>query len=252
MRNPLLDPDLTMSPVKRTSLSQAISHKLQELIAQRRLEGGDKLPSERELAVALEVSRSAIREAMRLLEGLGIIQVRHGKGVYVLERQSLPLTDLSQLDSPGKLVLLRQALEARRTVDVEVARIAAREALPEDLERIARNLDAAEGEPLASRRKFLLDLDFEELLGQATHNAYLIAVQRVAHQMFKSAWESCAFLPRPAEQRNTHHREIFAAVRLGKQALAANRMAAHFELSIMPASPADQAAPSKKKTRRLH
>ncbi|HTJ98373.1 MAG TPA: GntR family transcriptional regulator [Bordetella sp.] len=241
-----------MSPVKRTSLAQAIAHKLRELIAQRKLQGGDRLPSERDLALALEVSRPAIREGMRLLEGLGIVDVRHGKGIFVLERQSVPLTDLSQLDSASRLVLLRQAVDARRAVDVETARVAAREALPEDLRRIGDSLDAAESEPLASRREFSLDLTFEQLLGEATHNPYLIAVQRVAHQMFQSAWESCGFIPRPAQQRNAQHREIFAAVRQGKEALAASRMAAHFELSIAPPSTAGQPSGNKKSARRLH
>lgn len=241
-----------MSPVKRTSLAQAIAHKLRELIAQHKLLGGDKLPSERELAAALQVSRPAIREGMRLLEGLGIVDVRHGKGVFVLERQSVPLTDLSQLDSSARLVLLRQAIDARRAIDVEVARIAAREALPDDLLRIEESLAAAESEPLASRREFSLDLTFEERLGQATHNPYLIAVQRVAHQMFQSAWESCGFIPRPAQQRNLQHREIFAAVRQGKEALAARRMAEHFELSIAPAPSTGQKSDNRKTPRRLH
>lgn len=235
-------PGGALAPLKRTSLAQAIATKLQELIGREQLQAGDKLPTERDLALQLQVSRPAVREGIRLLEGLGIVQVCHGKGVFVLERQSVPLVDLSQLDSVQRLMLLRQATEARRAVDVEVARLAARDARPEDLERIAGHLRAAQDEPARSRRQFSLDLSFEQLLAEATHNEYLVAVQRVAHQIFSSAWESSGVIPRAAEQRHDQHDEIFDAIRKGDAELAAQRMMSHFTLSIMPSGQADDAS----------
>jgi len=219
-------------PLRRESLSQAIANRLQEMIGLRSIAPGDRLPPERELAQMLDVSRSAIREAIRILEGLGIVTVRHGKGVYVCERQLPPLTDLSQLDSVDRLFLLRQATDARRSIDVETARVAALNATDADLAAIEAYLAAADQEPLWSKRQYSLDLGFEALLGQATHNAYLMALQRLAHQMFQAAWESAGVMPRPASMRSEQHREIFAAVRARDADGAAGLMQRHFKLAI--------------------
>jgi GntR family transcriptional repressor for pyruvate dehydrogenase complex len=220
------------APLKRLNLSQAVASRLQELIAEKKLLAGDRLPSERELSTALEIGRPAVREGIRILEGLGIVEVRHGKGVFILERQSQPLTDLSQLDSTQRVVLLRQATQARRCIDVEAAREAAIAATEDDLARISAYLEEADREPLRSKRQYSLDLGFEVLLGESTHSQYLIALQRTAHQMFISAWTSAGVIPRDADLRSSHHRAIFRAVQARDANLASDLMHEHFRLAI--------------------
>jgi len=226
----------------RPSLAQAVAGQLQELIGQRKLQAADRLPGERDLAEALKATRPVVREAIRLLEGLGIVSVEHGRGVFLVERQSLPLTDLSQLDSVFRLKLLRQATEVRQLIDTEAARAAARDASSEDLARIAQYLDDSEREPLLSQRKFSLALTFERLIGEATHNEYLVATQRLAHQMFESAWQSSGFIPRAASMRNDQHRSIFAALRTGDDRKAARLMTEHFSLAVFPDEDSPRAA----------
>jgi GntR family transcriptional repressor for pyruvate dehydrogenase complex len=220
------------APLRRRSLSQAVASRLQELISEKKLSAGDRLPSERELSSALEISRPAVREGIRILEGLGIIEVRHGKGVFILEGQSQPLTDLSQLDSAHRVLLLRQATQARRCIDVEAAIVAANTATAEDLRRIQAYLDEADREPMRSKRQYSLDLGFEVLLGEASHSEYLIALQRTAHQMFIAAWTSAGVIPRAASMRSEHHRDIFAAVQSRDADRAGELMREHFRLAI--------------------
>lgn len=220
------------APLKRRNLSQAVASRLQELISEKKLTPGDRLPSERELSAALEISRPAVREGIRILEGLGIVEVRHGKGIFILEGQSQPLTDLSQLDSSHRLLLLRQATQARRCIDVEAAIVAANTATDEDLRRIQAYLDEADQEPMRAKRQYSLDLGFEVLLAEATHSEYLIALQRTAHQMFIAAWTSAGVIPRAASLRSEHHRDIFAAVQSRDAARAGELMREHFRLAI--------------------
>lgn len=242
----LIAPAAFSALARAPSLSQAIAGKLQELIAQSRLRAGDRLPSERDLSAALEVGRPAMREAIRYLEGLGIVTVVHGKGVFVVERQNPPLTNLSALDSGDRLVLLRQATEVRRLLDVEATRQAVRLGTKEDFRRIEAYLDASETEPLLTQRKFAIDLTFEQLICEAAHNPYLQATQRVAHQMFKAAWESSGFIPRPAELRSEHHRDIWAAIRSRDERSAVRLMNEHFALSVLPAkAPKSRSAAAK-------
>lgn len=220
------------APFRRRSLAQEVAARLQTLISEKKLLAGDRLPSERDLALMLSISRPALREGIRILEGLKILDVHHGKGVFVLERQSQPLTDLSQLDSSHRLSLLQQATQARRCIDVEVAVVAARNATDEDFNAITAYLVEADAEPLRSKRAYSLDLGFEELLGRATHSEYLIALQHLAHQMFIAAWNSAGVIPRDATMRSDHHREIFIAIRQGNADLAGRLMHDHFRLAI--------------------
>jgi GntR family transcriptional regulator, transcriptional repressor for pyruvate dehydrogenase complex len=220
------------APLKRLNLSQAVASRLQELIAEKKLHAGDRLPSERDLSVALQIGRPAVREGIRILEGLGIVEVRHGKGVFILEKQSQPLTDLSQLDSVQRAELLRKATQARRCIDVEAAREAAIAATDDDLVRIRTYLQEADQEPLRSKRQYSLDLGFEVHLGEATHSQYLITLQRTAHQMFISTWTSAGVIPRDADMRSDHHRAIFRAIEARDAKLAGDLMHEHFHLAI--------------------
>lgn len=240
----------SITPLPRApSLSQAIAGKLQERIAQKQLRAGERLPGERDLAAALAVGRPALREAIRYLEGLGIVSVVHGKGVFVVERQTPPLTDLSKLDSGHRLVLLRQATGVRRLLDVQATREAVKSGTREDLRRMQAYFVASETEPLLTKRKFAIDLAFEQLIGEAAHNPYLLAAQRVAHQMFKAAWESCGYIPRPAEMRTAHHREIYEAIRARDEPSAVRLMNEHIAISVLPPEASKARATAKKRRR---
>lgn len=224
---------LSHSPViRRTNLAQAVAQEVQALIARERLAAGSKLPSEREMAEALGVGRPAVREGLRLLQGLGIVQVVHGKGVFLNDVQLRPLTDLTSESTADRWELLRQVTEARRAIDVEAARSAATGLSGEAERKLRAYLADCEREPLRTKRRFGLDLGFEQRLCEATANSYLMALQRVAHQMFVQAWETAGFIPRPAEERQAQHEEILAAVLAGNSDLASAAMASHVSFQI--------------------
>src|SRR3546814_5013925 len=75
--------------------------------------------SERELSTLLNVSRSAVREAVKILVSIEILEVKHGRGTFVREPQLRPLTDLSMVENAVKTLLMRQAIEARALIDIE-------------------------------------------------------------------------------------------------------------------------------------
>src|SRR5574342_330648 len=69
--------------VRKTRVSEGIVEQVRDLITSGRLKPGDRLPAERELALTLSVSRSAVREAIRAMESLGIVEARAGEGTFV-------------------------------------------------------------------------------------------------------------------------------------------------------------------------
>jgi DNA-binding FadR family transcriptional regulator len=216
----------------KKNIPQQIVNQIQEHIAARKLKAGDQLPSERELSVQLNVSRSAVREALKILVSIEILEVKHGLGTFVKEPQLRPLTDLSMVGDEVKTMLMRQAIEVRALIDVEVTRIAAINATEEDVADLEDYLAMSVIEPMKSKRKYGHDLGFEKIIAKASRNIYLIELQKKAHFFFEEAWNSGGFIPRKAEERNIQHREIVDAIKNKNPDLAVSLMKKHMNIKI--------------------
>ena len=98
---------------------RALQSDIMELILERELEAGDPLPTENELSVALGVGRNMLRESLKVLQALGVIEIRHGFGMFVAPSNFDALAD--GLTFRGRLSLRHQGLEALQLVDVRQA-----------------------------------------------------------------------------------------------------------------------------------
>lgn len=163
-----------IEPLGISSRVDGVLNQLRDLILSGALPVGDRLPNERELADSLGVNRSSVREALKRLEFLELIDVRHGQGSFVR-----PLTDSSALQVIETLLgdprtitreLLRQLLEFRRHTSVHVVELAAAHHTEEQLQRGRALLDRereAGGDP---GRDLAIDVEMNALLGEATGN----------------------------------------------------------------------------------
>src|SRR5437870_1218229 len=127
--------------VRRAAVTDEIVAALVSLILDRGLRPGDKLPSERELMVHLSVGRSSLREAIRTLGALGMVEVAVGSGMYVADGGTSALT---RPLSWGLLMggqSTRDVIDARRVIEVELVGLAAERATEEDLAAIAEQLN---------------------------------------------------------------------------------------------------------------
>ncbi|PMC76988.1 MULTISPECIES: FadR/GntR family transcriptional regulator [unclassified Brachybacterium] len=115
-----------MSRQRRPSASDTAAEMIRDLIVQRGLRPGDLLPTEVELVEELAVSRSSVREAIRKLDALDIVDVRHGHGTFVGAVSLRPLVDSvtfrSRIDARGALTTLEDIVEVRRALDVGYGR----------------------------------------------------------------------------------------------------------------------------------
>jgi DNA-binding FadR family transcriptional regulator len=167
-------------------------HGLRALIADGTLKPGDRLPSEGELCEQLGVSRGSLREAIRMLAALGVLETRHGSGSYVSDLNagdvigSLSLTvGLLPLDSILELYELRRALEAHAA-----SRAAARvdDAVLGELDDILVELEATDDELEQSR----LDHEFHHRIAEVSGNDALASILSVfrsrgrAYRIFRS------------------------------------------------------------------
>jgi GntR family transcriptional repressor for pyruvate dehydrogenase complex len=111
---------------------------------------GDRLPSVEQMAHDMQVSKPTVGEAIRVLSEFGVVKSRRGvHGGVTVVSDNIPTTLLLLTKDPGKSSL-RELLEARRPVEMEIARLAAERALPADLEAMQDSIDRLVGEPAAS------------------------------------------------------------------------------------------------------
>ena len=168
-------PDLTrIEPLAALSRVDGVVDRLRGLILGGELAAGARLPNERELAESLGVNRSSVREALKRLEFLELVEVRHGQGSFVR-----PIADSSALQLVEALLhdrrtitpdLLRQLLQFRRHITLHVVELAALHHTDGQLERARRLLErerAAAGDP---REMLAVDVAMNRLLGEATGN----------------------------------------------------------------------------------
>jgi DNA-binding FadR family transcriptional regulator len=138
------------------------------------LSRGERLPNERDLADSFEVNRTSVREAVKRLEYLGLVEVRHGHGTFVkgvADSSSLEVIEALLRDPRTVTVdLLRQILEFRRNITLDVVELAARNHSEEQLKEARLLLSKERDQGTDPARALTLDVEFNRLLGEATGN----------------------------------------------------------------------------------
>ena len=169
-------------PVVVERLSDGVVEQFREMLLLGQLVPGQRLPNERELGEMFGVSRNSVREALRQLELLTLVERRRGDGTYVRQ------LDLVQLMAPFGAVIASSAsavgevLEFRRTFEPEVAALAAVKADDDGKARLRsslRQFDSA----LGARGADVADVDFHFTVALATRNAVVIGVQRAVMEL---------------------------------------------------------------------
>lgn len=161
--------------IGKPRLSQSAARRLEEAIISGTFGMGARLPSEQTLANEFGISRNVVREAFKILQERGLIQIVSGRGAFVSRPNSEATADalgryirLSGVDS-----LVEAIYEARRTLEGENARLAAKRASPQDLENLFACLARMRDNEGSLERWSEADLDFHLMVAKATHNPFL-------------------------------------------------------------------------------
>lgn len=194
------------------NLTDRIASRIEELIDQQELKEGEKLPSERELARLLGVSRPALREAVKTLEAHQRLVVKHGQGVFVnLTKQDLVKQRLANLE-----VSMTELFAMRKVLEVPAASWAANSATSEEIERLAaalKNEEEARTEPIDFVRLGELDATFHLTIVEIAKNRFLLRTLGVLQEMIAKGMETTLTLPGRLERSREDHRNIFNAIR---------------------------------------
>jgi len=221
---------VTYRVAKRGRLHEEVVSQIQELIEQHQLQPGDKFPPERELAKQFAVSRTVVREAVRALEQKGLVEVKHGSGVYVTAPSIDNVTSSLALQLRVSESSVMPLLEVREILEVEIAGLAAERATKQEQEEMERAL-RLEAEVLNSHDEYVeADLRFHELLTKATHNEVLPVLLSPLAELLRESRRVTSEPPGSAELSFQGHREILEAVKRGDKEQAREAMRQHFRM----------------------
>jgi DNA-binding FadR family transcriptional regulator len=216
-----------VGPIKSTRIYEEIVRQVKALIAEGRLKSGDQLPPERDLAEQFKVSRTSVREALRTLESLGLIEIRPGEGTFVRE------VSVESLIEPLAQVILSQReavlelFEARRLLEPAIAGLAARRATKDEINEMERILEAQAKEVAAGLTGLAQDAAFHAAIaGSARNRAIMRIVNALMDLLTQSREETLQTPGRPTRSHQDHMR-ILAAIRRRDEVEAQQAMLNH-------------------------
>jgi GntR family transcriptional repressor for pyruvate dehydrogenase complex len=223
----------TRTPVVR--LADSVAAELERRILEGSLKPGDRLPSERALALDLGVSRPSLREAIQKLVSKGLLSTRHGGGTHVTDRLQAHFLNPWQDMVKGHPLLHRDLLEFRQMLESQAAQLAAERATDVDV----RRLDAAflqldtvyAGNDLTA--SIDADVAFHQVIAEAAHNVLIsqltASLMKVIHGHIANNLQHLHTRPRGWDQLQSQHRAIWQAIREHKPHDAAQCASDHIE-----------------------
>lgn len=219
-------PDDLEAPIARQKTYELVAQRLLELMSAGRLEPGDAVPAERELAQAYGVGRSSIREALRMLEFKGMIRASGNGGFTVaafgdtLNRSLDFLLSVDQAD-------FRELFEVRHMLEAEAAALAAERHLEPDLAEMARQIAAMQSS-LSSETAFIdADLRFHMAVAQATRNRLIVHLMHAIRTQLQASLASSFHVAGLPEHAIEMHRAILDAIAAREPGEARRRMHEH-------------------------
>jgi GntR family transcriptional repressor for pyruvate dehydrogenase complex len=213
-------------PVQRARVTPEIVRRLRELIAQRRLRPGGRLPAERTLADILGVGRPTMREALRVTEAMGLLVVRPGEGTYLAGPAAVPPTIGRVGTSIGGADLL-SLFELRMAVEPGQAALAARRGAPEALAQMRTILSAQRASVEQGAAGAAEGTDFHRLIAEATGNTRVVGLMRSTTLTLQETRDAVLrYDGRPARSLR-EHLAVFAAIEERNPDLAKRRMLTH-------------------------
>lgn len=210
---------------------------MKELILARGLKPGDKLPTEPEFAAELGVGRNAVREAVRSLQALGIIEVRHGYGMYLPDVSLATLSEgisfWSRLSLRDGLEALRPIAEVRSVMETSLITHVVGRLSDGDLAEMAAQVQTMAERASHGQRSMDADRRFHEILYRPLDNWIMIGLLRAFWDSY-SEIDSAADWEASPEEIVKQHRQILTALRKRDEAAAVRAMERHFRPVLAP------------------
>jgi len=205
-----------LDKIKRISLSDAVTDTIISQIQEGRYRAGDRLPTERELAEQLGVGRTSVREGLRFLEKLGVLEIRQGMGTVV---RSLSLGEVFEHLVPVQTIIelpdrdVRDIMHVRRILEAESAQLAAQHATDRQLGRLEELLHGMAASLEKPRDYLEMDLEFHVVVAEAASNPVLAQLVNLIRDIYTRYFEIVLRDPEMNKTSLGFHRRLYAALR---------------------------------------
>ncbi|HEY0828543.1 MAG TPA: FadR/GntR family transcriptional regulator [Bacilli bacterium] len=214
--------------IEKVTLAQNIVQQLIEIIMNGTIKPGDKLPAEKQLMELFGVGRSSLREAIRALITLGLVEVKVPEGTFVSKSLGGFFTKHLALMSRISFDNIIDLVEARIAIEVDIAEIAARKATQEDNAKLNEVLismrEAKENEQFLSA-----DLQFHLILAEIAKNSFMLHVMNILRDVTREWILKVIQLPTTRELATKQHEKIAKAIKNNDVAAAGTAMREHLE-----------------------
>lgn len=219
----------TETPITRESVSEIVAKRILELVKSRALKPGDQLPTERDLAEMLNVSRPSVREAIRGLSILGVVRSRQGGGAFISELDGDALLGPIRFFLELEELNIRELYDARSLIEGDVARRAARNMSDAQLAELEQILDAQTA-TIANPKAFRVsDLKFHEAIWAGCGNAFLKRIGESLNSIGLEFRRRASENPKVLEQSLKDHRKLLEALKTRDPTAAAEAAEAHMQ-----------------------
>ncbi len=214
--------------IAKVTLAQNIVQQLIEIIMNGTIKPGDKLPPEKQLMEMFGVGRSSLREAIRALITLGLVEVRVPEGTFVSNSFGGFFTKHLALMSRISFDNIIDLVEARIAIEVDIAEIAARKASVEDNDRLNEVLKLMR-EAKENEQFLQADLQFHLLLAEIAKNSFMLHVMNILRDITREWILKVIQLPSSKELATKQHEKIAEAIKNNDVIAAGKSMREHLE-----------------------
>jgi GntR family transcriptional repressor for pyruvate dehydrogenase complex len=218
---------MQFEPVQKSKLYQDVVKQIQNMIKQGYLKPGDRLPPERKLSKKLEVSRTAIREALKVLEIMGSIEIKPGEGTFIKETKIEDLLKPFKSAITLKKKLLLDILEVRDVIEFQTAKMAALFSTDKELECIKKAITEAKKDVDMGGLGLKGDNEFHLAIARATHNQVYEFIMILIEDLLAKSREATLKIPGQSLKTIDDHIGIYRAIKAGDADKASALMKKH-------------------------
>ncbi len=203
------------APIHSSKVFERVAEQIEKRILDGELHKGDRLPTERELAEQFQVSRTAVREAMKILAQKGLVDMRPGRGTIVIDGASAAMQNSIGLMMKLKLGEIGGSdslVEFRTILEIEIAALAAARTTEKEISVMRAAIEAMD-ESLSDVDAFIAaDNNFHEALAEATQNALIIILINSIVSLLSEQRKQIFEVEGGPQRGQIHHRRILESV----------------------------------------
>lgn len=220
-----------LKPIKRVRLYEKAVEQIQSLIVRKQYKPGDRLPPERSLAEQLNISRPSLREALRILDVMGLIEIKIGDGIYVKGVNFLPYIESLNLSIGSRLQMEKETFvklwEVRKILEEGMVDLSTRQITEPFLKSLWQCIESME-KNINDQSAFISSgVQFHRLIAEAGQNEFLILIWDTLANLIRRSHDRIYRIARSPKRSLSAHKKIYLALKGKEPTKAVEAMRQH-------------------------